>query len=197
MPLRSGFDEAGGKAPLPAGEGHKIARMPIRQATPADAARLSQLACDTYREHFASIWHPSRLAAYLRGEFAPRTLERALAATDQAWFLLGEANGDLLLGYAKLNFRRAEPLTGRTGAHLQKIYFRASATGRGLGACMLAHVADAARAHDQTWLWLQVLGSNERARRFYLQQGFVPLGTSLFSADVGPIAMHTLGRDLE
>jgi ribosomal protein S18 acetylase RimI-like enzyme len=171
--------------------------MRIRHATPADAARLSQLACDTYREHFAAIWHPSRLAAYLRSEFAPQTLERALAATDQAWFLLGEAGGDLLLGYAKLNFQRVEPLSGRTGAHLQKIYFRASATGRGLGARMLAHVADTARAHDQRWLWLQVLGSNERARRFYLQHGFMPVGTSTFNSDVGPIAMHTLGRELE
>ena len=52
--------------------------MRIHLATPADAARLSQLACDTYREHFASIWHPPRLAAYLRSEFAPQALERAL-----------------------------------------------------------------------------------------------------------------------
>ena len=170
--------------------------MPIHQATPADAARLSQLACDTYREHFAAIWRPARLDAYLRSEFAEPVLQRALAAPDQAWYLMA-GTGGALDGYAKVNWHRTEPLTDRTGAHLQKIYFHANATGRGLGERMLAHVQDIARTRGDAWLWLQVLGSNERARRFYLRQGFQSLGTSIFSADIGPIAMHTLARDLE
>jgi GNAT superfamily N-acetyltransferase len=174
---------------------HRSTRMRIHQATPTDATRLSQLACDTYRAHFASIWNAHRLDAYLRSEFAVDTLGRALASPDQAWFLL--QHDDALLGYAKLNWHRIEPLSGRSGAHLQKIYFRADATGGGLGARMLAHVLDAARAQGQSWLWLQVLGCNAGAHRFYLRHGFQPIGTATFNADIGPIAMHTLARDLE
>jgi ribosomal protein S18 acetylase RimI-like enzyme len=170
--------------------------MWIHHATPADADRLSQLACNTYRAHFAAIWRPERLAAYLRSEFGVGTLERALAAQDQAWYLLGSAE-DTLLGYAKVNWRRSEPLSGRTGAHLQKIYFRPDQTGHGFGTTLLAHVLAAARARGEPWIWLQVLDINARAQRFYLRHGFVALGSAPFAADTGTIAMHTLGRELD
>jgi ribosomal protein S18 acetylase RimI-like enzyme len=170
--------------------------MRIHQATPVDADRLSQLACEAYRAHFAAIWKPERLAAYLHGEFAVDTLLRALAADDQAWYLLVDED-DTPLGYAKVNWQRAEPLSGRTGAHLQKLYFRAGRTGHGLGASLLDHVLASACAHDESWAWLQVLDSNEGAHRFYLRHGFLPLGSTPFAADTGTIAMHTLGRDLK
>jgi ribosomal protein S18 acetylase RimI-like enzyme len=170
--------------------------MWIRQATTEDAAPLSRLAQDTYREHFATIWRPRRLAAYLEHEFSRDTLVRALAAPDQAWYLAGDPDA-ALLGYAKVNWQRPHAHAGITGAHLQKLYFRAAATGRGQGAQMLAHVVGASRARGERWLWLEVLGINERARRFYARHGFVHLGTSSFAADTGPIAMHAMGLALD
>lgn len=170
--------------------------MWIRQATPDDAAALSRLACDTYAEHFAAIWRPARLAAYLRSEFGTAALASALAADDQAWYLACAEDG-ALLGYAKVNWQRTEAHSGRTGAHLQKIYFRGEATGRGQGTQLLAHVAQAARARGQSWLWLEVLGINDGAQRFYLRHGFTHLGTTRFAADTGAMDMHALGRALD
>lgn len=169
--------------------------MHIRQALPDDAATLARLACDTYVEHFASLWSEAGLARFLEREFSLPVLARGLAAPDEAWFLVGDDDG--LAGFAKVHWARREPVSGMVGAELQKIYLRADRVGRGHGGRLLSHVMDAARSHGETSIWLNVLALNAGARRFYLRRGFQLLGAWVLLTDVGPRDMLAMGRALD
>ena len=169
--------------------------MQIRQARPDDATWLSSLACESYAAHFASIWSPRGLAAFLRREFAPAMLLRALAAQDQAWYVAFDADGPA--GFAKVNWHRTEPGSGMQGAELQKIYFLPGRTGRGLGAGLLAHVTAQAVARGEPHLWLNVLGPNQAAQRFYSRHGFERLGTVSFQLEDRVLDMIAMGRALD
>lgn len=168
----------------------------IRQALTADLREVQTIASDTYIEHFAHVWSGTGLQSFLQREFSDEALRVSLSSLAHAWFLL-EASDEGVVGYAKVNWSRIEPVTGKSGAELQKIYFRASATGRRLGTALLTHVVAAATAAGEPLLWLNVLCSNADARRFYATHGFETVGQMPFRSDLGEeIGMWTMVRPL-
>ena len=168
----------------------------IRRALPEDLREVQAIARDTYLEHFAHIWSGDGLRSFLEREFSDTALRESLSSPGHAWFLL-EAGDEGSVGYAKLNWSRIEPVTGRSGAELQKIYFRAGATGRGYGAALPTHAVAAATAEGEPMLWLNVLRNNTDARRFYAAHGFDTVGRRPFRTDLGDeLGMWTMTRQL-
>lgn len=148
----------------------------IRRARPADRGRLARLGRTSYRAHFAALWDPARLAAWLDAEFGAARLDAELRDRairyDLAWI------DGRLAGFAKSLVDRPLPGTRRRGTELQKLYLLPWATGRGVGACLVRAVLRRARMRGAAVVWLGVLDANPRARALYVRLGFAPAGTS-------------------
>jgi len=149
----------------------------IRAATPADQPLLTALGRQTYVEHFADLWTPMALEAWLEGQFGATALAADLASRTVRYDLLFVDDGPV--GYAKTRGDRpVETLEALRGLELQKIYFLRSATGRGLGSILLEHVLARADAEGAPLVWLDVLKSNQGGRRLYERHGFRVVGAS-------------------
>jgi GNAT superfamily N-acetyltransferase len=97
-------------------------------------------------------------------------------------------SGTTAIGYAiVLRDSRADGVTFRNPAELEKIYVRHSVQGRGTGAALV----NACLAQVRDWgcdgLWLAVWEKNPRAFEFYERMGFTVVGAKTFQ----------LGSDLQ
>ncbi len=72
-------------------------------------------------------------------------------------------------------FRNFSTWTGRLGIYLEDLYVRPEARGRGVGAALMAALADEAHAHGYARIDWSVLDWNESAIRFYESIGAVPM----------------------
>lgn len=135
----------------------------LRVAGPGDAAMLATLC----REHARY----ERLAPRCcDAGFAARLAVALAAGHLQAWLAWrGEHDGQAL-GYASLTLDFAT-LSARRFAHLDCLYLRPAARGRGLGARLLHQVRERAAALGCTELQWQTPHWNEAAVRFYLRAG--------------------------
>lgn len=167
----------------------------IAVASTDDLEAIRAIALETYRDHFSSIWSAQGLQEFLNREFADDVLASSLASTSHLW-LIARDQRDVGIGYAKINWRRSEPITQAVGAELQKIYFRASATGKGHGAKLLGFVVTESLQRGQAIVWLDVLKSNHAAQRFYRKLGFEPIGETSFNTDIREIGMVVMVRRL-
>jgi len=167
----------------------------IRTASTDDLAAVQSIGCETYREHFASIWSPKGLEEFLARDFSELALKKSLSSPQHLWLLVQDSRSSVV-GYAKVNWDKPEPISGVVGAELQKIYFSASATGRGYGSRAIAFIASIASERDQTAIWLNVLTSNQGGQRFYANAGFTSVGEIQFDTDIAKIEMTTMVRRL-
>jgi ribosomal protein S18 acetylase RimI-like enzyme len=168
----------------------------LREATEADIPVLERLGADTYRSHFATIWSPARMEAYIAAEYGAAALAESLARPDLSIWLIAEREREPV-GFAKLNWDRPLPTApDRSGIELQKIYFRAALTGQGLGGQALAAIVDRAKARGERLLWLHVLKSNAGARAFYARHGFDTVAEIPFATDLREIGMLVMAREL-
>lgn len=163
----------------------------IRAASTHDFAVIQSIGCETYREHFASIWSPQGLEDFLSRDFSEPALLKSLSSPQHLWLLVQDPHTSVV-GYAKINWDKQEPISGIVGAELQKIYFSASATGQGYGSRAIEHVVSAASKRDQAAIWLNVLTSNQRAQRFYANAGFTSIGEIQLDTDIAKLEMATM-----
>jgi ribosomal protein S18 acetylase RimI-like enzyme len=166
----------------------------IRVASVGDLPAVQAIGRETYLEHFASIWSEGRLQQFLHRDFSGPALQQSLSSPDHTWLIAQEAD-DSVVGYAKLNWDRPDPVSGRIGTELQKIYFRAHATGNGYGGTLLEFIAGMA-AKRSGMLWLGVIRTNTGAQRFYASRGFHALGEVPFDTDLFEIGMVVMARPL-
>jgi len=172
-------------------------RLSIREATKADLDALRHVGCETYRQHFAQIWSPAGLQAFLDQDFAPSVLQSSLESSDRHLWLIASDEDSQVIGFSKVNWSTPAPITGEMGAELQKIYFLKSAAGLGYGKQMLQFISDRAGQRGEHLLWLDVLKSNTNAQRFYEAVGFRTLGEIPFSTDLTEIGMVAMGLALK
>ena len=166
----------------------------IRIASVSDLSAIQAIGRETYREHFPSIWSEDFLQEFLRQDFSEQALQQSLSSSGHTWLIAQDAS-DSIIGYAKVNWDRPEPISNRVGTELQKIYFRSHTTGNGYGRALLEFIADMA-AKRSDMLWLGVLGSNVGAQRFYARRGFRVLGEIPFSTDLLEMGRVVLARQL-
>ncbi|MFL1386080.1 GNAT family N-acetyltransferase [Pseudomonas tritici] len=169
----------------------------IREATQADLNALHEVGCETYRQHFSTIWSPAGLLAFLDRDFSHGALRESLELSDSHLWLLACDEHARVVGFAKVNWSAPAPLTGEIGAELRKIYFLKSAAGLGYGKQLMQYICDLAVQRGESLLWLTVLKSNPNARRFYETFGFQLIGQIPFNTDLTEIGMNAMGFELK
>ncbi|MDX9668010.1 N-acetyltransferase [Pseudomonas sp. P5_152] len=165
----------------------------IREATREDIHVLRNLGIETYREHFSDLWTAAGMQHFLNEDFSICELEKSIeASTHHNWLLVFDEEGRAI-GFSKVNWSRAIPVSGEIGAELQKIYFLKSQAGKGYGKQLLQFIQQSAKTRKESALWLDVLKSNSHAQRFYESCGFQALGEIPFrtdKADIGMVVMR-------
>lgn len=165
----------------------------IRKATTADIDTLREVGCQTYREHFSTLWSPAGMHGFLEQDFSSSALRQSLDFPGRhAWFIAFDQQGNAV-GYAKVNWAVPAPLTAEVGAELQKIYLLKSAAGLGYGKQLLWFVRDEVARRGEQLLWLDVLKTNANAQGFYEAFGFRRMGEIPFSTDLVDIGMVVMG----
>jgi ribosomal protein S18 acetylase RimI-like enzyme len=149
----------------------------IREATAADANRLSLVASATFLETFAGKINGNALVAHCESAHAPDYLGKLLDTGARAW--LAEMD-DAPVGYALLNEPELEAAQAGD-IELKKIYLLSRFHGSGIA----GRLFDAALAGSAGYrrLLLGVKQDNDRAITFYSRNGFVQIATRRF--DVG------------
>lgn len=159
------------------------ATIPIFRAARRDeAARL----CGFMRRLFvASYGHaasPEDVALFLDGVYTPAQQAAELANPDIHTVIV-EDGGDDWAGFAQLRFATARPAAGTlaNSIELGRIYLAPRCHGRGYGTRLLAHLEALTRARGHDGLWLSAWQQAPQALRFYEREGFVRVGTAIFS----------------
>jgi diamine N-acetyltransferase len=117
--------------------------------------------------------------------YSTEEVQRELRDPETTLFLAIEDEAPV--GYAKLRVTRPrEDLPGTRPINLERIYILESAQGRGIGGALMKACLQEARQRDRDVLWLGVLGTNERAIRFYERWGFEIVGEEEFEVQSVP-----------
>lgn len=159
----------------------------IRQAAPADAKLLTDLAYTTFWDAFAH--HPKNapddLNHYMRQAF---NLEQIAAELEDAKnvFLIAELEGEAA-GYAKIILDNIEPgITAERPVELSRLYSHQKHLGQGIGQSLMDACFERARGDHCDVMWLGVWEYNPRAQRFYEKNGFRVVGKHTFQLGSDP-----------
>lgn len=145
----------------------------LRDAIPADAAAVAELARRTFTETFGHLYRPEDLAAFLAGHTEEKWRDE-LSDPEYA-VRVAEAGGELV-AYAKLG-PPSLPFEPRGASiELRQFYVLAPYHGSGLARDLMAWAIDTARARGVADLYLSVFVDNARARAFYARYGFEMVG---------------------
>lgn len=153
----------------------------IREALPADAKLLTDLAYTTFWDAFAH--HPKNapddLNHYMRQAFNIEQISVELDDKDTV-FLIAELDGEAA-GYAKLIADRTEPgIGGQRPVELNRLYAHQKHLGQGVGQALMDACFERAKHDDRDVMWLGVWEYNPRAQRFYEKNGFRVVGSHVF-----------------
>jgi ribosomal protein S18 acetylase RimI-like enzyme len=139
----------------------------------SDAALLSTIAQQAYREHYADTWYDGG-EWYLQTYFSVLRLQQELHDQNTRFFLIYHYSA--AVGFVKLNIYK--PLEDVTSAlELERIYILKKWSGRGIGTFVLQFILELARKENKALVWLKVMDSNLGAVRFYQKMGFQICGT--------------------
>ena len=165
----------------------------IREATIADVAQIIAIGRDTYRQHFADIWH--NMDTFLDQDFSCAAVTACVSQRDKHRYLLAWKENELV-GFAKLNLDTQLPGQTGHGVELQKIYLTQAAVGHHLGSQLLQTSLQIAATLQRSYVWLDVLKSNHSAQQFYRRHQFTVTGEIPFSTDCQEIGMWVMVRPL-
>lgn len=154
----------------------------LRPATTADAAEISRIWCEGWRDGHLGHTPAALVEARTAASFDHRALERLPHTT------VATVDGDVV-GFVVVVDDEAE-----------QVYVDRAARGSGVAAALLAEVERQVAASGHGRVWLAVASGNTRARRFYERSGWYVDGAFDYQADGpdGPIAVpcHRYVRDL-
>ena len=158
----------------------------IRPAGPADAARLSALAEQTFRDAFSSLNTKENMDAHCASAFSP-DVQLAEISNPEIVTLVAESH-DELVAFAQVHLRAATPacVSPSPAVELHRIYVERGFHGAGLAGDLLAEAIKSAEHHGAAAVWLGVWEHNPRAIRFYQRSGFVEAGDHVFVVGTDP-----------
>lgn len=157
----------------------RVARVPdvtgpvVRAAVPGDAEALGRCHLACWREAYGALADPARLAPFLAD--VDGFVERWRRFGDPWRGLVADEDGRVV------GFATVRPAAGTVPAHLGALYVRRSHWSTGLGQRLL----DAVLGDEPATL--EVFRDNDRARRFYARNGFVPDGTEAVEPRLGAV----------
>jgi len=154
----------------------------LRPATPADAAEVSRIWREGWRDGHLGHVPPALVEVRTDASFDHRAMERVPQTT------VATVEGDVV-GFTVVVDDEAE-----------QVYVDRAARGSGVAALLLAEAERQVAANGHGRIWLAVAAGNARARRFYERSGWLDDGAFDYQADGpdGPIAVpcHRYVRDL-
>ncbi len=169
--------------------------LTINKAQTRDASLLHEMGYTSYQHHFAHLWQEKdELENFLAQEYSLDALQESLQDKSCCWLIA--CNDSKPVGFAKFSWHRPVNPQGPTGTLLHKLYFLPDATGKGYGEMVINDVIQQAKAHGETFFWLEVLDANTQARRFYERQGLVHLHDTVFSSASQQSTIHILGKSI-
>ncbi len=145
-----------------------------RDAVPADGHSLAAMGRQSFTETFGALYAPADLAAFLDATFGPAGLPAQLA--DPAYRIRVAANGDAIVGFAKLGPVLFPGDWPADAIELHQLYVLADQHGAGVGPALMDWAIATATEMGGSALILSVYVDNHRARAFYARYGFVDIG---------------------
>lgn len=151
----------------------------IRPATPADAARITDIWAAGWLDGHLADAPPELLPHRTHAAFVPR-VARALERTRVA-----DADGEIA-GFTMF-----------VEDEVDQLYVDAPHRGTGVASQLLADAAAQIRAAGHPVPWLSVARGNARARHFYVREGWTDAGEISYQAEIGggawlPVPCHRM-----
>lgn len=145
--------------------------LPLRRATPEDAAALCALGRETFHDAFSASCGADDLAAYLAQTFNEARTANALQDSGVHHFVI-EDNGSLV-AYVKFGaLSLPVPSPVHPSGELHRLYVRRDYQRRRLGARLLETFLSHGVSHNWKQAYLGVWEHNLRAIAFYRRYGF-------------------------
>ena len=141
---------------------------------------LAELAARTFHDTFAADNRPEDTALHTARAYGESQQRKELLDPDIATLLI-EVDGELA-GYAQL--RWGEPpasVTQDNPVELWRFYVDRPWQGRGVAQTLMRSVESEASRRGGGTLWLGVWERNERAKAFYVKNGFIDVGSHVFT----------------
>ncbi|HVM24726.1 MAG TPA: GNAT family N-acetyltransferase [Candidatus Limnocylindrales bacterium] len=143
----------------------------VRDARPADAERIAEVARLSWTDTYRGIFEPAFIDDFLERNYAVADLaaqaERAATRGDRH-FLVAEHAGAGIVAFAQYG-------VGPRGPELSRIYADPAHYGTGAGHALLTELERRLEGHVDAYV-LDVHSRNERGRAFYDRHGFVIVG---------------------
>ncbi|OIN61242.1 GNAT family N-acetyltransferase [Arsenicibacter rosenii] len=140
----------------------------------ADTEALAGLALRAYQDHYLHLWLDGG-EWYMNRCFNTGQLAAELADPNSRFYFIRDAGQPV--GFLKINLDKTLPTAPDLSAlELERIYFLASATGKGLGRFAVDFVVRLAQELNKACVWLKAMDSSEAALHFYRQNGFTVVG---------------------
>jgi diamine N-acetyltransferase len=152
----------------------KSAAVTYRAGAPADALCVGVLAMQVFLDTYATEGIRPDLAREALAGYSPEAFAPRLADRDVS-FVLAESSGHLI-GFAELHHASACPADARAHVELVRLYVQQPFQRQGLGAQLMKHAEQRARAVGADALWLSAWCGNERALAFYPAMGYKDVG---------------------
>lgn len=163
----------------------------LRRATPADLRAYGELARRTFTETYRAAHEPAALDRHVAATLSDERLRVDLE--DDGRTVLAVTAGPEWVAYAVLALTPAPPeVPGNRPAEIARFYVASAWHGRGIAAPLMDAILDEARRRGSDTAWLCAWEHNARALRFYVRQGFGPVGRTTYIFDGQPEDDHLL-----
>lgn len=152
--------------------------MQIRDATPAEAARVAAVARASWHAAYDDVLGAETVDTVVDEWYDPASLEEQLrkVAAGEGVFLVAVDDG-ALLGFTNGGpAREYETDPEAPDAFLSRLYVHPDRWGDGVGTALTGRLARRLRDAGHERVWLEVLEENERAYGFYEALGFERVG---------------------
>jgi GNAT superfamily N-acetyltransferase len=146
----------------------------IREATVSDCKTIGDLLVRSARFAYADIGSPEYLAALDPNERASEYEQLLPSQRDGHYTVFLACDGDLPLGFAELELNEAE--APRIVGVLQRMFFVPESLGRGLSTVLHDRVVEEFTQWGCSEAALTYIRGNDRARSFYLKNGWIETG---------------------
>jgi len=141
------------------------------------AALLSSLAKDIYREYYLHLWLPGGADWYMNEyAYAEEKIRAELADPNNFHYLVYEQEEPV--GYLKLKLHLyPEDAEYNPSLEIERIYLHRKAAGKGIGKQLMLFSEQIARLHGQDRIFLKAMDSSAEALAFYHKMGYTEYGT--------------------
>ena len=149
----------------------------LHKASVKDAAMLSTLAKDIYKQHYLHLWKADGAAWYMDTHaYAVHKLEKELANENNEYIIAVE-NGNYV-GYLMLVLSAELSADEHMNAmEVERIYLHKTAMGKGLGKKLLEFALEKARELKKEIIFLKAMDTSTEVIEFYKKAGYTICGS--------------------